>query len=129
MSRRLFKIKLNEIKLYGFHGVTNEEQNVGSWFTINLAIQTEINPHAVVEDQLSGTVDYSKLSDCIVREFEIKSKLLEHLAFRISESLFNNFPTIEQINIEICKTPPPISVKMKSASVEFSFSREEISLL
>ena len=76
MSRKLFKIKLNEIKLYGFHGVTNEEQNVGSWFTINLVVQTEVNPESMVGDRLSGTVDYSKLSDCIVREFEIKSKLI-----------------------------------------------------
>ena len=128
MSRRLFKIKLNEIKLYGFHGVTNEEQNVGSWFTINLVVQTEVNPESMVGDRLSGTVDYSKLSDCIVREFEIKSKLLEHLAFRISKSLFENFQTIEQITIEICKQTPPISVNMKSASVEFVFSKEDLLL-
>ena len=128
MSRKLFKIKLNEITLYGFHGVTNEEQNVGSWFTINLAVQTEVNPESMVGDRLSGTVDYSKLSDCIVREFEIKSKLLEHLAFRISKSLFENFQTIEQITIEICKQTPPISVNMKSASVEFVFSKEDLLL-
>lgn len=112
------KVQLTGIRLYGFHGVSDEEQTVGSWFEINISIETNISPQAFLSDKLEGTLDYSKVLQVIEEVFSHKVRLLEHLAYKISEQLISQFQEISQICIQVRKMTPPMPTNVKSSSVE-----------
>ena len=54
---------------------------------------------------------------------EINSKLLENLAYRISDRLLDEFPTIEEIEISIYKENPPMGADCKNVGVRAVFKR------
>lgn len=122
MNTKISKVQLNGINLYGFHGVTSEEQQVGSWFQVDLDLDIDISFNALNENDLNGTVDYSKVLDVVTKEFATTSKLLENLAFRTARQLFTCFKTIKQVHIRIQKLTPPMPVNVNSSSVEFVFT-------
>ncbi len=116
------RVQLNGIHLYGFHGVSAEEQNVGSWFQIDLDLDVNISSVALIDDDLSGTIDHSAALRIVTREFAITSQLLEHLAHRIAKSLFEYSEDIRQVHIKIQKMTPPLPANIVSSSVEFVFA-------
>ncbi|MBR3733304.1 MAG: dihydroneopterin aldolase [Bacteroidaceae bacterium] len=118
------QILLNGIRLYGHHGVGTDEQQVGSWYEIDLTIEACVTSAALDHDDLSGTIDYSAVLQVIQQEFATPSRLLEHLACRISKSLLANFAMAQQVDICVKKIAPPMPGNVRSAAVRLSFTRE-----
>jgi len=118
------QILLNGIRLYGHHGVGTDEQQVGSWYEIDLAIEADVTPAALEHDVLSGTIDYSAVLRLVRQEFATPSQLLEHLAYRISKSLLDAFSKASKADICLKKIAPPMPGNLHSAAVKFSLSRE-----
>jgi dihydroneopterin aldolase len=56
-------------------------------------------------------------------EMDIPSKLLEHVAMRISRRLLNDFPLIEVVEIKLEKRNPPMGADIDSAGVEMVVQR------
>ena len=55
---------------------------------------------------------------------EIPSKLLEHVARRILDSISKNFPTVDYAEVKVAKLNPPIAGLAKSVSVSLSTEDE-----
>ena len=53
------KIKLNKIKLFGYHGVYEKETSDGQEFLISVSLKVS-NKYAC-SDELDQTIDYSKI--------------------------------------------------------------------
>lgn len=121
MQVKSSRIQLNGIHLYGFHGVSAEEQAVGSWFQIDVSLNAKVTFDALNHDNLRGTVDYSGVLEVIKKEFAVNSKLMEHLAYRIAKRLFSYSQSISQIQIRIQKKTPPMPTNVDSSAVEFIF--------
>ena len=51
------------------------------------------------------------------------SKLLEHVAGRMVERLFNSFPQVEEIELSLMKRNPPMNADIETAGVEIRESR------
>ena len=115
-------ISLNDIRLYGFHGVSSKEQEVGSEFVIHLTIQAKIPDFQ--EDSLDNTINYADAYECLLHEFQQPSKTLEHLATRILDALFKRFSQLHETQIEIHKINPPMNARCHSASVKMIVSRQ-----
>ena len=49
---------------------------------------------------------------------DIPSKLLEHVAGRILQRLFDNFPSISRIHLTLTKENPPMGADCREAGVE-----------
>ncbi len=109
-------ICLNNIEVYAYHGVFDVEQKVGQWYTVNLEIDVDFS-EAAMNDDLSGTVDYSELNKIIREEMAIKSKLIEHVANRIANRILEEFPDIESGTLSIAKQNPPVKGEMESVEV------------
>ena len=45
-------IRLNDIRLYGHHGITEDERQVGSHFVINLAMTVNVGTGDLAHDTL-----------------------------------------------------------------------------
>lgn len=117
-------INLNDVKIYGFHGVSDEEQQVGTWYNITISLNTKLSPLSYLNDQLEGTIDYSAVLTLIKEEFAVKSRILEHLAYRIANKILSSFSSVQNVTIEIQKLAPPMSGNIKSASVKMTIERQ-----
>jgi 7,8-dihydroneopterin aldolase/epimerase/oxygenase len=113
----MFCIKINNLKLYGYHGVHQEEAVVGAEFIINIAVEFEEN---TLIEKLEQTLNYVHLVEIIKEIFSVKCDLLETIAQKIATQIQvdNNF--IKNINICIEKLNAPISNFAGTVSVHFS---------
>lgn len=115
-------IQLKGIQLYAFHGVLQQETAVGSNFYIDLKLKTDFT-HAAQTDELEDTVSYAEVYEAIKKEMQTPSKLLEHVCQRIAIRLFQDFPSIEALDIELTKENPPMGACGKSCGVSAHYTR------
>ncbi len=115
------KIFLEDIKIYAYHGVLQEENIIGTYYILNAEIHIDLWD-AAVSDDLNDTVSYADINEIIHDEMEIKSKLLEHVAGRIITKIREKFNQISYIKLRITKTSPPMKGEMKGASIELEKS-------
>ena len=116
-------IHLKGIQTYAYHGALPQERIVGSFFYTNLSIKTNFSP-AAQTDPLEHTINYGNIYEIVKHEMDIPSQLLEHVCKRISERLFQEYPSIEEINIELFKENPPINgIYGKSIGVSIHYIR------
>lgn len=117
-----YNIELRDIHLYAFHGVLKQEREVGAWFTID--IDMLISDHSCAHsDDIAGTVSYADIYDIIKEEMRTPSQLLEHVATRISESIFKQHAIVERIKIRVTKDTPPMGGDRLQASVTIEAER------
>lgn len=109
-------ILLENVRLYAYHGVGEQERIVGNHFLINLKIKIDI-ASAVQSDSLEDTISYADVFEIVKREMAIPSKLLEHAAGRIVSALRKEYPDIERIELKLSKNNPPMGADMDYASV------------
>jgi dihydroneopterin aldolase len=54
---------------------------------------------------------------------KVQSKLIEHVAQRILNSVFNEFPQIQELEVKLSKLNPPLGGKVEKVSIELSKKR------
>ena len=97
------KYFINDIKLFGYHGVYEEEKTNGQYFYINMSYEVK-HTNTYMNDNIDDVVDYIDVKKKI--EYIFKSNrynLLETLIEDISTSVTNSFSGISNINIKISK--------------------------
>lgn len=120
MKAQSMNIILDGMKFYSFHGVMPQENTVGAEYKISLDIETDFSI-AAETDSLEGTINYAEIYEAVKHEMSIPSKLLEHLAYRISKRLFNDFPAIKSIGISIFKENPPMGAESKAVGIKVKY--------
>ena len=112
-------IRIEQMEFYSYHGHYEEERIVGNRFIVDLEMETDC--HAASEsDALRDALDYQKAYELIRDEMKEKSYLLEHIAKRILDTLFNNFDNLDRAEIKVAKLNPPMGGKIKAVSVSLS---------
>ena len=107
-------IKINEIQLFGYHGLYQEEKENGQNFIISLSINIDYKDK---NDKIENTLDYTKIIEEVKYTFNKKRyNLIESLAVDMSENLMRN-KKIESLDISIKKESPPIDAKISSVEV------------
>ena len=109
-------IKLQNIRTFSFHGCLMEESKIGSDYSIDLEIKTDMRKSAV-SDELHDTVDYVHLNKVVVEEMAIRSKLLEHVAHRIIKRIFDEIPAVSRVIVSVSKLNPPIGGDVEAVTV------------
>ena len=115
-------IRLKNIKIYAFHGCMLEEGQIGSDYLVNISIKANLEK-AAVTDNLKDTVDYVLLHKIVKEEMAIRSKLLEHVAQRIVDSVFAQIDLVDAIKVKVSKVNPPIGGDVEDVSVSISKKR------
>ena len=115
-------IRLEGMKFYAYHGVLPQEKLVGANYYIDLKLKTDFS-HAAKTDELEGTINYADIHTTVKKEMHITSKLLEHVCQRIASRLFQDFPTIETIDISLFKENPPMGAYAQRVGVEAHYMR------
>ena len=109
-------IQIENMEFYAYHGHFREEQIVGNRFLVDLWIETDMRKPAV-SDNLDDAVNYQVAYKLVRKEMEKKSNLLEHIAKRILDALFESLKGIEKARVKISKMNPPVGGKIDNVSV------------
>ncbi|MFY8189223.1 MAG: dihydroneopterin aldolase [Flavobacterium sp.] len=115
-------IKLNNVRTFSYHGCLIEESKIGSDYRVDLEVATNLNKSAKT-DNLTDTVDYVHLNKIIKEEMDIRSKLLEHVAKRIIDRIFNEIKSVKKIVVSVAKLNPPIGGDVESVEIEMRAKR------
>ena len=110
-------IKLKNIRTYSYHGCLVEEGKIGSDYSVDLEIKTDLRKSSL-SDELSDTVDYVLLNRIVIEEMAVRSKLLEHVAHRIIARIFKEIPAISRIVLAVSKINPPIGGDVEVVTIE-----------
>jgi dihydroneopterin aldolase len=113
------KIILNDIELYGFHGVHELERKVGVNFIVDITMQINLTEKNL---QLHDTIDYAEVFSILKTEFAIPTVLLESLAIKISEAIKNRFPQLLSVSIKLMKIGAAIDGLQGKVGIEFEKS-------
>ncbi|HKL91393.1 MAG TPA: dihydroneopterin aldolase [Allomuricauda sp.] len=116
------KIRLKNIRIHSNHGCLKEEMLIGSDYRVDLEITADLSQPAA-SDQLSETVDYVHLNNIIKEEMTVRSNLLEHVAKRIIDRIFEEIKEVTQVEVEVSKINPPIGGDVESVSVKLEITR------
>lgn len=111
------KIILKNIRTFSFHGCLEEEGKIGSDYTIDLEVKSDLRKSALTDD-LNDTVDYVHLNKIVVEEMAIRAKLLEHVAHRIIVRTFHEIAAVSTIKIAVSKINPPIGGDVEQVTIE-----------
>ena len=112
-------IEIEGMEFYAYHGHYKEEQIVGNRFLLDLEILADCRKAAETDD-INDAVNYQTAYKVIKQQMNIKSFLLENIANRILDALYENLSDIEKITIKVTKMNPPMGGKIKKVSVTLS---------
>ncbi len=116
-------VRLRNAAFYAYHGVQDDEQNLGGKFELDLDLYGDFLP-AAEADSLKKTVDYEKVY-AFVRSTVLEKKyhLLESLAHVIARGLLREFFNVEVVTVRIRKPHPPVRGVIDYVEVELTEQR------
>ena len=115
------QISIIGIKGFGHHGVLESERKNGQEFIVDLNLNLNLQE---LHDDLTNTVDYSKLVELISLEISNDPvNLIESLAERIAVKVLNSDRKIESVSVTVHKPSAPVVSKVTDISVTISKSR------
>jgi dihydroneopterin aldolase/2-amino-4-hydroxy-6-hydroxymethyldihydropteridine diphosphokinase len=112
------KIYIRDLEIYGFHGVNQQEKDMGQRFLISLELFLSLN-EAGASDDLNETINYAQVCIDVEREFKKKKyDLIEKAAEKLSEFILLNYKLVDRVIIKLKKPWAPIGKSLKYAAVE-----------
>jgi dihydroneopterin aldolase / 2-amino-4-hydroxy-6-hydroxymethyldihydropteridine diphosphokinase len=112
------KIHIEELEVFAYHGVFQEEKKLGQKFIISAELFLDLSV-AGKSDNLEKTVHYGLLCEEIEKEFKSKSfDLLEAASENLTTFILTNYDIIERVKLMIKKPWAPIGKPIKYAAVE-----------
>ena len=116
-------IKVENIRVYAYHGCLKEETKIGSDYRVDLKVKADLQKSAS-SDELSDTVDYVLLNKIVVEEMATPSALLEHVAKRILDRIFTEDKLVTVATVAVSKINPPISGDVEMVTIEITEKRK-----
>lgn len=116
-------LTLKSIQLKGYHGYYKEERQQGNNFEIDLTFSANLRK-AGESDRLEDTIDYQQVLTVVTTIVEGPSvKLIETLAHKIGDQLFDKFNTVESLTVSVRKLHPPLDVKTAYSEITMRWPR------
>lgn len=117
-------IKVENIRVYAYHGCLKEESKTGSDYRVDLKVKADLQKSAAT-DALKDTVDYVFLNKVIVEEMAIPSALLETVAKRILDRVFTEEKLVNIATVAVSKLNPPIGGDVEMVTIEMTEKRKK----
>ncbi len=110
-------IKIENLEIYAYHGVFQEEKDNGQKFYINATLSCDLKK-AGMSDCLTDSTHYGEV--CLQMQKSMTEKsydLIERAAEKTAEDVLLNFPLVKSIILELRKPFAPIPMVFSSVSV------------
>ena len=116
-------IRIKNAVFYAYHGVKQDEQNLGGKFEIDIDMICDM-AGAAEADSLKHTVDYEKVYNYLQRvATSRKYYLLEALGHAIAKGLLLEFKGIDEVTVRLRKPHPPVKGVVDFVEVEINRKR------
>jgi dihydroneopterin aldolase len=110
------EITLTGLRVFGRHGVYDEERRVGQQFVVDVTLRLDTR-QAAASDEVSDTVHYGEMAEQIAAIVGGEPvNLLETLAARIAEHLLS-LPLVDAARVTVHKPEAPIPLSFADVSV------------
>lgn len=116
------KVKVENIRVYAYHGCLKEETVIGSKYRVDVWVNADLSK-ASLSDDLSDTVDYVHINHIVKEEMKVPSKLLEHVARRIINRIFLEIHSVSKTKVSVSKINPPIGGDVECVSIKLKLNR------
>jgi dihydroneopterin aldolase len=93
------RVELVDLHFYAYHGCFEEEQIIGNSFIVNFWAEYDMM-QAAKSDNIMDALNYQEVYNIIKGQMEIKSHLLENVAYRILNAIKEIFPNISAGHIK-----------------------------
>ncbi len=117
-------IKVENIRVFAYHGCLKEETKIGSDYRVDLKVKANLQISAQT-DALEDTVDYVFLNKVIKEEMAVPAKLLETVARRILDRVFNEDALVKNATVLISKLNPPIGGDVQKVTIKMTDRRKK----
>lgn len=118
------RILIEGLEFYAHHGATDEEQQIGHRYAVDLVLETSTRA-AGLSDRLEDTVSYSGVAQAVMKlGTESRFRLMEALAEQIAVMILEQHPAVQGVRVKVSKRLPPAGSVMERAGVEISRRRD-----
>ena len=116
-------IKVENIRVFAYHGCLKEESKIGSDYLVDLEVDADLQKSAV-SDSLKDTVDYVFLNKIIREEMLKPTHLLDTVAQRILTRIFNEDKLVSKATVWVSKLNPPIGGDVEKVTIKMVEERK-----
>ena len=111
-------IRIDNLEVYAYHGVYDEEKEKGQYFYVNAELYTNTRK-AGMNDDLDASTNYGTVCD-FIHDFMTKHTydLIETVAEQLAQALLLEFKLVKSVLLEIRKPHAPIEKEFESVSAE-----------
>jgi dihydroneopterin aldolase len=114
------KLIMEDIQLYGYHGVLPEENRLGQKFIVSIEAELDLRPAGSM-DNLDETINYVEIYEEIKNVVQLTPyRLIEAVAEAIAKNLLITYPEIKQIKVRVKKPNPPFEIYFSGVTVEIT---------
>ena len=118
-------IRIQELAVYAYHGVYQEEREKGQVFFVNAELGVNTR-QAGMSDDLNKSINYAEVCDFINRFVKENTfNLIETVAEQLAQALLLHYTPLKTVLIEIRKPSAPVEVDFDSISVYIERSWHE----
>jgi len=117
------RIYVRNIRVHAYHGVLPQERIVGNDYLVNLEIVYPLQK-SLSSDDLNDTLNYAKVATAVTEVMSKPYNLIERAAGAIGEALFEKFAGITEIEVDIEKIKPPMSIDCDGAGIKVHLTRQ-----
>jgi dihydroneopterin aldolase len=116
-------IRMKNAVFYAYHGVFEDEQNLGGKFEFDVDLYCDLSA-AAESDSLAKTIDYEKVYAFIYKTvLHKKFYLLEALANTIARGMLKEFVPLQKVTVRVRKPHPPVRGVIDYVEVEITQER------
>lgn len=116
-------LTLKALKYHAGHGYHEQERLEGNDFEVDLTFWGDLG-EAGRSDQLEDTVDYQRAENIVSKVMQGPSlQLIETLAHRIGEQLFDEFTEVKKLQVKVRKMNPPLPTPTNYSEICMTWNR------
>lgn len=117
------RILIEDLEVYAYHGVAQEEKKLGQLFLVSLCISADLE-EAARTGNLNATINYSEVCDTVKTILQAeKYDLIETAAIKVIEGIFRRFRNALTVRVLLKKPWAPMGHHLKYAAVELERQR------
>jgi len=111
------QIKIENLEIYAYHGVFQDEKQNGQPFYLNVTMHTDLR-RAGQTDDLTASTHYGEVAFLLKEKMtETSYDLIERVAEVCAEAILLQFPLVRAVDLEVRKPNAPIPMTFESVSV------------
>lgn len=113
-------IEIKNISIWARIGWYEEELLIANEFRISVKMWVEVRENIT---ELTQTVDYASVADCIKVVFQQPVTLLEQINEQVAQSILHNFQMVDRLIVKVEKRHPSIGVIATGVSYKKEWHR------